>query len=117
MSERRSSRSTNTIVAINMNATSGKLKGLADLDLDDRLIRVAGEVEFLLSRHVNRDGSSLCHTFDEPLGPASPLLKLLSPEHQHGLLQSLKEALQGVLADHGRQLANQFSLDDKDSAL
>ena len=83
----------------------------------DRLIRRDGELESLLSRHVNGDGSTISHTLDRHLGPTSPLLKLLSPEQQNGLLHSLKESLQAVLTDHGRRLTNQFSLDDQDSAL
>jgi hypothetical protein len=83
----------------------------------DRLIRRDGELESLLARHVNGDGSTLSHTLDKHLGPTSPLLKLLSPEQQQGLLHSLKESLQAVLAEHRRRLAGQFSLDDKESVL
>jgi hypothetical protein len=83
----------------------------------DRLIRDGGEFESLLNRHVNGDGSTLSQTLVKHLGPTSPLLRLLSPDQQQGLLVKLKEALQDVVTNHARQLAGQFSLDDKDSAL
>ncbi len=83
----------------------------------DRLVRRDGELEALLNRHVNGDGSTLFQTLDKHLGPTSPLLKLLSPEQQHGLLACLKEALHAVVTNHARQLVGQFSLDDKESAL
>ena len=83
----------------------------------DRLVRRDGELEALLSRHVNGDGSTLSHTLDKHLGPTSPLLKLLSPEQQQGLLACLKDSLTAVIVNHGRQIAGQFSLDEKESAL
>jgi hypothetical protein len=83
----------------------------------DRLVRRDGELEGLLNRHVNGDGSTLFQTLAKHIGPTSPLLKLLSPDQQQGLLVCLREALQAVVANHSRQLAGQFSLDDKDSAL
>ncbi len=83
----------------------------------DRLVRRDGELEALLNRHVNGDGSTLSQTLQKHLGVTSPLLKLLSPEQQHGLLACLKEALQAVVTNHARYLAGQFSLDDKESAL
>ena len=83
----------------------------------DRLVRRDGELEALLSRHVNGDGSTLSQTLDKHLGPTSPLLKLLSPEQQQGLLACLKDSLTAVIINHGRQIAGQFSLDEKDSAL
>jgi hypothetical protein len=83
----------------------------------DRLVRQDGELEALLNRHVNGDGSTLSQTLVKHLGPTSPLLRLLSPDQREGLLVTLKEALQGVVTNHARQLGLQFSLDDKDSAL
>jgi hypothetical protein len=83
----------------------------------ERLIRRDGELEGLLNRYVNGDGSTLSQTLDKHVGSTSPLLKLLSPDQQHGLLVSLREALFGVVRSHSQLLTGQFSLDDKDSAL
>jgi hypothetical protein len=83
----------------------------------ERLIRRDGELESLLNRHVNGDGSTLFQTLDKHIGSTSPLLKLLSPDQQQGLLVSLRDALQGVVTKHAGHMAGQFSLDDKDSAL
>jgi hypothetical protein len=83
----------------------------------DRLVRRDGELESLLARHVNGDGSTLSVTLDKHLGTGSPLLQALSPDQRKGILAALKESLEAVLADHGRRIAGQFSLDDKGSAL
>lgn len=83
----------------------------------DRLIRRDGELESLLGKHLNGDGSSLTNTLEKHIGPNSPLLQMLSPDQRKGILAALKESLDLVLGEHGKSIVGQFSLDDKESAL
>lgn len=83
----------------------------------DRLIRRDGELELLLGKHLNGDGSSLTNTLEKHIGPNSPLLQMLSPDQRKGILAALKESLDLVLGEHGKSIVGQFSLDDKESAL
>ncbi|MGP0064778.1 MAG: hypothetical protein ACLQGP_14415, partial [Isosphaeraceae bacterium] len=83
----------------------------------DRLIRRDGELESLLARHLNGDGSTLAQTLETHFGESSPLLQVLSPDHRRGILAALKETVNAVLMDHGKHITGQFSLDDKGSAL
>ena len=83
----------------------------------DRLIRRDGELETLLGKHLNGDGSSLTNALERHIGPNSPLLQMLSPDQRKGILAALKESVDVVMNDHGKSIAGQFSLDDKDSAL
>jgi len=101
-----------TILGRYFDPTSGELPQRLE-----RLMRNDGELESLIGRHVNGDGSSLALTLDKHLGPGSPLLQVLSPGQRRGILSTLKESLEAVLAGHGLLIAGQFSLDDKGSAL
>jgi hypothetical protein len=79
----------------------------------DRLVRRDGELEMLLGRHINGDGSALATTLEKHIGANSPLLQMLSPDQRKGILAALGLALD----DHGKAIVGQFSLGDKDSAL
>lgn len=83
----------------------------------DRLIRRDGELESLLGKHLNGDGSVLSLAMEKHIGPSSPFFQMLSPDQRKGILGALKESLELVLGEHGKSLARQFSLDDRDSAL
>jgi len=83
----------------------------------DRLIRRDGELELILGKHLNGDGSSLTNTLERHIGPNSPLLQMLSPDQRKGIIAALKESLDIVLGEHGKSIVGQFSLDDKESAL
>src|SRR5207245_2480685 len=50
----------------------------------DRLIRRDGELETLLSKHLNGDGSELAQTLEKHVGLTSPLLQMLSPNQRKG---------------------------------
>lgn len=83
----------------------------------DRLVRRDGELESLLGKHLNGDGSSLTNTLEKHIGPNSPLLQMLSPDQRKGILAALKESLDLVLGEQSKSIVGQFSLDDKESAL
>ncbi len=78
----------------------------------DRLIRRDGELESLLARHLNGDGSTLAQTLETHFGESSPLLQVLSPDHRRGILAALKETVNAVLMDHGKHITGLFSLVD-----
>lgn len=83
----------------------------------DRLVKRDGELESLLHKHVNGEGSTLTTTLEKHIGVGSPLLQLLSPDQRNGILAALKETIDLILNNHSKSLADQFSLDDKESAL
>src|SRR5437867_2385669 len=83
----------------------------------DRLIRRDGELEILLSKHVNGDGSWLAKTLETHVGASSPLLQMLSPDQRNGILAAIKETSEMIVGEHSKYICRQFSLDDKDSAL
>ncbi len=83
----------------------------------DRLVKRDGELESLLYKHVNGEGSTLTTTLEKHIGVGSPLLQLLSPDQRNGILAALKETIDLILDNHSKSLADQFSLDDKESAL
>jgi len=81
------------------------------------LIRRDGELESLLGKHLNSDGSALSQTMEKHVGPNSPLFQILSPDQRKGILAALKESFELVLREHGKNIVRQFSMDDKNSAL
>jgi len=83
----------------------------------DRLVRRDGELEALLGKHLNGDGSSLTNTLEKHIGPNSPLLQVLSLDQRKGIVAALQESLDQLLVGHGKYIAGQFSLNDKDSPL
>ncbi|MFM7539724.1 MAG: hypothetical protein ACKO9Z_08700 [Planctomycetota bacterium] len=83
----------------------------------DRLIRKDGELETILGKHLQGEKSSLASTLEEHVGTNSPLLQMLSPDQQKGILAAMKESMDLVLTKQGKSILGQFSLDDQDSAL
>ncbi|MFM7112937.1 MAG: hypothetical protein ACKO26_17500, partial [Planctomycetota bacterium] len=83
----------------------------------DRLIRKDGELETILGKHLQGEKSSLASTLEEHVGNNSPLLQMLSPDQQKGILAAMKEPMDLVLTKQGKSILGQFSLDDQDSAL
>jgi len=63
----------------------------------DRLVRRDGELEALLGKHLNGDGSSLTNTLEKHIGPNSPLLQVLSPDQRKGIVAALQESLDQLL--------------------
>lgn len=83
----------------------------------DQLIRKDGELESLLSNHLNGEGSALSRTLERHIGEQSPLFQMLSPDQKKGLLAALTGSVQEVVNQHSETIVRQFSLDDKESAL
>lgn len=82
-----------------------------------QLVREDGELVQLLRRQIGGEDSELCKTLVAHFGRESPLMKLLSPDESQGLLQALKETLQGQLAAQRDHVLREFSLDNKEGAL
>jgi hypothetical protein len=82
-----------------------------------QLIREDGELEQLLRRQIGGEDSELCKTLLAHFGHESPLMKLLSPDESHGLLQALRQTLEAQLTAQRDHVLREFSLDNKEGAL
>ncbi len=83
----------------------------------ERLVKRDGELESLLTRHLDGDRSVLAQTLASHVGRQSPLFKLLSPEQSDGLVSTLVRTIDRALQAQSEQVLGQFSLDSEDSAL
>jgi hypothetical protein len=83
----------------------------------ERLTQRDGELETLLSKHLDGERSVLAQTLAAHVGRQSPLFKLLSPEQSDGLVSSLARTIDRALAGQTEAVLTQFSLDRPDSAL
>lgn len=83
----------------------------------DRLIGKDGELEQVLRRQIGSDGSELAGTLTAHIGENSPLMKLLNPEESHGLVCSMRSAIEAVLQTEQQRILSEFSLDNKQGAL
>lgn len=83
----------------------------------ERLIRQDGELEQLLRRNVGDDDSRLCQTLTQHIGDGSPLMRVLDPDAGDGLTAALRQCVEVQLTDQRQRVLEQFSLDNKESAL
>lgn len=83
----------------------------------DRLMKKDGELQTLLATHFDGDESVVARTLLKHIGSDSPLLRLLSPEESKGVVASMGKAVSDTLDLQKSHILQQFSLDDKESAL
>jgi hypothetical protein len=83
----------------------------------ERLIRKDGDLEQVLRRQIGQDDSELAKTLTAHIGGNSPLMKLLDPQEANGVVQKLRDSVDESLQAEREQILQQFSLDDKQSAL
>ncbi len=83
----------------------------------DRLVRRDGDLEGVLTRHLDGEASTLARTLAAYVGESSPILKQLSPAQSDGFLAALQQAIDKTLQVQRDHILHQFSLDDKASAL
>ena len=83
----------------------------------ERLTRRDGEIESLLSKHLDGERSTVAQTLARQVGEESALFKLLSPTQAGGLVATLSAAIDGALRVQKEEVLRQFSLDRPDSAL
>jgi hypothetical protein len=81
------------------------------------LVEKDGQLESVLRSHLGPDDSVLARTLAAHLGEGSAVFKMLSPSEADGLLQQLAGTLEGALKDQRERLLNEFSLNNKESAL
>ncbi len=83
----------------------------------ERVLGQDGELGRLLANHLHGETSTLARTLASHVGQDSPLLRLLDPGRRDGILDLLTRAIEAELIKQRTQILQQFSLDDKDSAL
>jgi hypothetical protein len=83
----------------------------------ERLVKRDGELETLLTRHVEGDRSTIAQTLARKVGEESALFKLLSPASAEGIVATLSRAIDEALKAQREEVLRQFSLDRPDSAL
>ncbi len=83
----------------------------------ERLLKRDGDLESVLTRHLDGEASTLCRSLETHVGETSPLLRFLSPEVGTGFFSTLNESIQTNVDGQKEQILRQFSLDDKESAL
>jgi len=74
----------------------------------ERLVRRDGELEMLLSKHLNGDTSVLARTLESHIGANSPLLQMLSPDQRKGILAAMKDTLEFAVNEQSKQICRQF---------
>jgi hypothetical protein len=82
----------------------------------NRLISKDGELQAVLSQHLDGDECVIARTLSKHIGKDSPLLRLLSPEDQEGVIAGLSKCVDAALRAQREHILRQFSLDDKESA-
>jgi hypothetical protein len=83
----------------------------------ESLTKRDGELETLLSRHLDGERSVLALTLAQHVGQGSPIFKMLAPDQSDGLVATLTRTIDGTLKAQTEQVLRQFSLDRPDSAL
>ncbi len=83
----------------------------------ERLVKRDGELEQVLRRQIGAEDSTLAKTLAASVGAQSPLLKLLGPDEANGVVHSIEDSVERVLAEQKAGILRQFSLDEKDGAL
>jgi hypothetical protein len=83
----------------------------------ERLTKRDGELETMLSKHLDGERSVLAQTLAQHVGLQSPLFRLLSPEQGDGLVSTLARTIDRALKAQSDEVLGQFSLDRPDSAL
>jgi Restriction endonuclease len=83
----------------------------------ERLTKRDGELESLLSRHLDGDRSTVAETLARQVGEQSAIFKLLSPTQAGGIVATLSSAIDAALRAQRDEVLREFSRDRPDSAL
>jgi hypothetical protein len=83
----------------------------------DRLTRQDGELAGVMRQQVKDAEQSLANVFEQFIGENSQLLKALDPSGENKLVLELRRTLDGVVQAQNASILEQFSLDNKGSAL
>lgn len=77
----------------------------------------AGELERVIRRQVEGDGSHLARTLAAHVGRESVLMQVLDPCSNNGLVALLAQATEDTLAEQQQRILAEFSLDNGEGAL
>ena len=77
----------------------------------------AGELERIIRRQMEGDGSLLAKTLAAHVGDRSPLMRILDPQSSSGLITLLAQATESTLSEQREQILNELSLDNREGAL
>jgi hypothetical protein len=83
----------------------------------ERLTKRDGEIESLLSKHLDGERSTVAQTLAQQVGEQSAIFKLLSPTQAGGLVATLSSAIDGALRVQRDEVLREFSRDRPESAL
>ena len=83
----------------------------------NRLTSADGELAGVVQRQVKEAEASLTQLFNQFVGENSQLLKALDPTGENHLIASLQRTLDGVVQAQNQTILQQFSLDNRGSAL
>lgn len=83
----------------------------------ERLTKRDGELEALLSKHLDGDRSTVAQTLARQVGEQSAIFKLLSPTQAGGVVATLSSAIDVALRAQRDEVLREFSRDRPDSAL
>jgi hypothetical protein len=83
----------------------------------ESLLRNDGELDRAMRAHLAPENSTLAKSLSQHFGESSSIFKLLSPNDAGGVKAQVERVLDIALAAQQEQILNEFSLDNKDSAL
>jgi hypothetical protein len=83
----------------------------------ERLTKRDGELETLLSKHLDGERSTVAQTLARQVGEQSAIFNLLSPSQAGGLVAALSSAIDGALRAQRDEVLREFSRDRPESAL
>lgn len=81
------------------------------------LLANGGELEMMLRAQVGGEDSTIARTIAQHLGENSPIFKMLSPSESEGILRSLTETMNGIMAAEREKILREFTMDNESSAL
>ena len=77
----------------------------------------AGELERVIRRQIDGDGSRLANTLAAHVGGESQLMRVLDPDSTQGVITRLAQSTEATLAQQRHRILSEFSLDNRDGAL
>ena len=77
----------------------------------------AGELERVIRRQIDGDGSRLANTLAAHVGGESQLMRVLDPDSTQGVITRLAQSTETALAQERDRILSEFSLNNGDGAL
>lgn len=87
------------------------------IDRVNRLTHADGDLAAVIRQQVKEAEGNLSRVFDQFIGENSQLIKSLDPSDENQLILTMQRTLDGVVQAQNAAILNQFSLDNKESAL